>query len=129
MGTEKNILDELKGRQPFRVPEGYFEGLTEDIMSRLPEHPVVKSKKISMYDRVKPLLYMAAMFIGAILILNIIGKNNQQAQKGDDNVTTLASSQYVLSEDDEFMDFIEDQMYADKFAYSHLDDYMEVGNK
>ena len=128
MGTERNKLDELKGRQPFRVPDGYFEGLTEDIMSRLPEHPVVKSKKISMYDRVKPLLYMAAMFIGAILILNILGKNNQPDQKGDSNATTVVSSRDALSEDDEFMDYMA-EMYADKFAYSYLDDYMEVGNK
>ena len=127
MGTEKNILDELKGRQPFRVPEGYFEGLTEDIMSRLPEHTAAKSKKISLFERTKPLLYLAAMFAGALLILNTLSKNDQPDYKGDNNATTLVSSLDVLSEDDEFMDFIVD-MYSDKYAYSYLDDYMEVGD-
>ena len=30
-------LDKLKGENPFKVPEGYMEGLTDLIMSQLPE--------------------------------------------------------------------------------------------
>ena len=127
MGTENNNLDGLKDKQPFRVPDGYFEGLTEDIMSRLPEHSVVKSKKISMYERSKPLLYLAAMFIGAIVLMNILNKTGQTSQTGDGDMattTTLASSSNVMSEDDEFLEYIE-EMYADKYAISYIDDYID----
>ena len=37
MKTERNNLDHFKGKNPFTVPEGYMEGLTANIMSRLPE--------------------------------------------------------------------------------------------
>ena len=37
-----NIEDEKK-KNPFRVPEGYMEGLTDQIMARLLEHPQQKS--------------------------------------------------------------------------------------
>jgi len=34
MKKEENNLDRLKGTNPFTVPEGYMEGLTERIMSQ-----------------------------------------------------------------------------------------------
>ena len=37
MKKEENNLDRLKGTNPFTVPEGYMEGLTERIMSQLPD--------------------------------------------------------------------------------------------
>ena len=127
MRTENNKLDSLKGRQPFRVPEGYFESLTEDIMSRLPEHSTMKPKKVSMYERVKPLLYMAAMFVGAIVLMNIFNKSDQPplTGDGDTNITAVStSSPSEITEDDEFLKYIED-MYADKYAISYIDDFID----
>ena len=65
MKTEQNNLDRLKGKNPFTVPEGYMEGLTANIMSQLPERePEEEVKKVSLMDRVRPWLYMAAVFAG-----------------------------------------------------------------
>lgn len=64
MKKEENNLDRLKGTNPFTVPEGYMEGLTERIMSQLPEKPEERAKRISLMDRVRPWLYMAAVFAG-----------------------------------------------------------------
>ena len=130
MGTEKNKLEGLRDRQPFRVPEGYFEGLTEDIMSRLPEQSVAEPVNISIYDRVKPWLYLAAMFIGIVVFLNVYGKMNQSSTNGKDVVpvtTGLASSSGEATEareEDEFFDYIK-EMYADKYAVSYIDDFMD----
>ena len=66
MKTEQNNLDRLKGKNPFTVPEGYMEGLTANIMSQLPERePEEEVKKVSLMDRVRPWLYMAAVFAAA----------------------------------------------------------------
>ena len=62
MKKEENNLDRLKGTNPFTVPEGYMEGLTERIMSQLPEKQEERAKRISLMDRVRPWLYMAAVF-------------------------------------------------------------------
>ena len=54
MKKEENNLDRLKGTNPFTVPEGYMEGLTERIMSQLPEKQEERAKRISLMDRVRP---------------------------------------------------------------------------
>ena len=65
MEANKNNLDQLKEKNPFKVPEGYFEHLSVQIMDQLPEkEPVVVAKQISLMDRVRPWLYMAAVFAG-----------------------------------------------------------------
>ena len=62
MQIEQNNLDRLKGKNPFTVPKGYMEGLTANIMSQLPERePEKEVKKVSLMDRVRPWLYMAAV--------------------------------------------------------------------
>ena len=41
MTREENILKERFGKQnPFKVPDGYFDHLTEKIMENLPEQEV-----------------------------------------------------------------------------------------
>ena len=63
MKTEQNNLDRLKGKNPFTVPEGYMEGLTANIMSQLPERePEEEVKKVSLMDRVRPLVIYGSRF-------------------------------------------------------------------
>lgn len=73
---EKNIkenrLDRLKGKQPFRVPDGYMEGLTNRIMESLPEPPVMEAESVSLVERIRPWLYLAAVFAGMGLFFKAI---------------------------------------------------------
>jgi len=130
MEKEKNTLDELLNRQPFRVPEGYFEGFTDELMSRIPEKTVSEPEIISIYTRIKPFLYLAAMFVGAIIMVNIIGKMKSGSPEDDNGTpvnTGLVSSvndPAGISEDAEFLEYIE-EMYVDKYALSYIDDFME----
>lgn len=43
MKEEALIRKKCGSKDPFRVPEGYFENFTSDLMSRLPERPVVQT--------------------------------------------------------------------------------------
>ena len=73
-----NIEDEKK-KNSFRVPEGYMEGLTDRIMARLPECPQQKeTKAVSMADKIRPWLYLAASFIGLLLIFKGIQRKRVQ---------------------------------------------------
>ncbi|HCC52236.1 MAG TPA: hypothetical protein DEQ30_09410 [Porphyromonadaceae bacterium] len=124
-----NKLDELKDRNPFRVPDGYFESFTENMMSRLPEKTVEEPNVISIYDRVKPWLYMAAAFAGLVLLFNVLNKTaGTSAENEDTRAVTIVtvSPSGVESEADEnveFLEYIED-MYVDKYALSYIDDFM-----
>ena len=59
-----NIEDEKK-KNSFRVPEGYMEGLTDQIMAGLPERPQQKENQaVSMAEKMRPWLYLAAILYG-----------------------------------------------------------------
>ena len=72
MNKKENTLDRLKGKQPFRVPDGYMEGLTNRIMESLPELPVMEAESVSLVERIRPWLYLAAVFAGMGLFFKAI---------------------------------------------------------
>ena len=72
MSKKENTLDRLKGKQPFRVPDGYMEGLTNRIMESLPEPPVMEAESVSLVERIRPWLYLAAVFAGMGLFFKAI---------------------------------------------------------
>lgn len=61
--------------QAFKVPEGYFEQLHANIMTRIETEGAAEQeelKKRSVMDVLRPYLYLAAMFVGMALLINII---------------------------------------------------------
>ena len=73
MGKEENILRKVGTQNPFRVPEHYFEDFTQELMSKLPEkEPMQCLPEPTLWQRVKPWLYMTAMFCGIMLSVRII---------------------------------------------------------
>ena len=72
MNKNENTLDRLKSKQPFRVPDGYMEGLTNRIMESLPEPPVMEAESVSLVERIRPWLYLAAVFAGMGLFFKAI---------------------------------------------------------
>ena len=72
MNKKENTLDRLKGKQPFRVPDGYMEGLTNRIMESLPEPPGMEAESVSLVERIRPWLYLAAVFAGMGLFFKAI---------------------------------------------------------
>ena len=60
MKEEDKIQKKIGTENPFRVPEGYFENLTSEVMNRLPEkekliavqtEPTMWHKALVVYDR------------------------------------------------------------------------------
>ena len=72
MGKEDNILRKVGTRNPFRVPDHYFEDFTQELMSKLPEkelQPLLPEP--TLWQRVKPWVYMTAMFVGIMLSVRV----------------------------------------------------------
>lgn len=121
MKKEENNLDRLKEPNPFIVPEGYMEGLTERIMSQLPEKQVKESRPISLIDRVRPWLYLAAVFAGLGFffkaIVGIGGVDNHAATDSFLVMTESPVSSWAaigVNEDEEYLEYLEEQ-YVDYF--------------
>ena len=111
MKTEQNNLDRLKGKNPFTVPEGYMEGLTANIMSQLPER---EPEKVSLMDRVRPWLYMAAVFAGLGLFFKVLVGPEDKAAKTDSllvktEVSPASVSALQAAEDEEYLEYLEEQ--------------------
>lgn len=55
------------------VPEGYFEAFAEKMMAQIPkEEPrVIEMPRRSFWQTVRPYVYMAAMFAGIWLMMNM----------------------------------------------------------
>ncbi|MDR3220152.1 MAG: hypothetical protein LBU22_14470 [Dysgonamonadaceae bacterium] len=108
-------LNDLAKVNAFRVPEGYFEGLTADIMSQLPERIPGKPKTVSLWHKVQPWAYMAAMFVGIALIVRIfVGAPRQTGING------YASEGLNLSSPSDIEDFY--NYYEDGLAKIAYDD-------
>ena len=80
MNPEEKILQKIGKKNPFTVPENYFENFTQELMDKLPaKEAVFQTEAPTLWQRVKPWLYMAAMFCGIMLSVRIfVGKPQQE---------------------------------------------------
>ena len=114
MNEEKYIEEKAGKRNPFLVPEGYFEALTEQVMQSLPER---KPRAKSIWLR--PVFYAAAsvcaLLISAAVWLALPGETDrQQAQ-----VIEVRQEQ-----GDTYFDEAADYMMLDnQDIYAYLADY------
>ena len=129
----QNELDKLKGKNPFKVPEGYLEGLTEQVMARIPERSREEPKVVSLLDRIRPWLYLAGVFAGLFIFFKVF--INPASPKADDQnsalfvqVSVSGEMWQVISEDDmDYLEFMEDQ-YLDRLYAEEIDSFEdEIG--
>ena len=118
----KNMEDELRDRQPFRVPESYFEDFTDDFMRRLPTRTAHESKVISIYDRIKPWLYIAATFAGIVILFNVFSKPSH-LNENERPVLSSIKVDFEEGDDSEFFEIFE-EMYVEKYISYVMYDYL-----
>ena len=120
MKEEDKLLKKIGTENPFRVPEGYFEGFTSDLMSRLPEKEKTDvHREPTTWEKVRPWLCMAARFIGAALIIRV-------ASPGETVSNGQQQQQIAADESDIEMEYIrtaiENTMMDDYSLYVYLSD-------
>ena len=116
---------ELKNRvgkeNPFKVPEGYFENIVPEIMKQLPETEVQEEVEVTMWERVKPWVYMVAMFCGLMFGLRVM-MNDKPVSTGI-NTGDVSMTDSVQGIPDEYIDPILDQAMMDDYTlYMYLTD-------
>lgn len=111
MKEEDKLLKKLGTDNPFTVPEGYFENLTSEIMSKLPEKEIIEEKMPTMWERFKPWAYMAAMFVGAALIIQVASYNPNPFEN---KIVSAENETDVISDD--YLDYSLNQAMLDDYA-------------
>lgn len=102
--------DQLKrkyGTDPgLKVPDGYFEELNSRIMAGLPPYPEREREvPMSLWQRVKPYAYLAAMFAGIWMMMKVIhGVSGSEAVSLDNPPAAIASA--MEQETEEYIPYI-----------------------
>lgn len=130
MESRFNKLEEIdRTKNPFKVPENYFAQFNEEIMNRLPEREIVPQRTVTLWDKVKPWVYMAAMFIGLFFIVQFLSN-----QKSDNNIASRQAlvqspskaenswSAEQVSEE-EFYQYLEQQLVDESYFDYMYDQY------
>ena len=68
MEEEKYIEERVGKRNPFLVPEGYFEHLADQVMASLPEQQTSKQQPKAKRISIRSLYYYAAAAVCALVI-------------------------------------------------------------
>lgn len=124
MTREENILKERFGKQnPFKVPDGYFDHLTEKIMENLPEQEVrvidIRSRQ-TLWQKM-PLRKIAA----AVAVAALLGGGTFWAlqHEGDSKMVAHAKQheqKAVSSEDAAFNEMADYAMIDNEAIYASL---------
>ena len=72
MRQEDKLKEKVGTELPYTVPEGYFESFKSRLMDNLPEYPEKPvQKRLTTWQRLKPYVYLAAMFAGIWCMMQI----------------------------------------------------------
>lgn len=101
---ENKILKQFGRKDCFKIPEGYFEHLSEEVLSQLPE-------KTARTVVVKPVLkpshrwLKAAMFIGVISLSSVLGVHYLSSASSNGTVNDNCPPNTAYSMIDEIADY------------------------
>lgn len=103
---ESKILNSLGKDTGFKVPEGYFEDFNKRMAESLPEVQITPvDNSPSLWIRIRPFVYMAAMFAGVWLMLNVMrlgangdASNNRQAAEVSNAGNDLSGSGIIIEQ-------------------------------
>lgn len=81
-----NLDEKYKSKNPFTVPDGYFDALEDRVMSRVKENEM--PKQTSLLLTLKPYLGLAALFAFAMVVVQLVlpgavDENRMLIKKGE----------------------------------------------
>lgn len=86
MNQEEKLKERYGNKGCWKVPEGYFEQVYKEIGEKLPERKESRATvDMTLWQRVKPYVYLAAMFAGIWLMMKVFYHASGSAQLNLDN--------------------------------------------
>ena len=117
---EKLILEKFGKETPFKVPEGFFDDFTKDLMAKLPERQEDASKKkrsAAIIRRISVIITSAAVFIGVcILAVSYLLQKPEQPvvakQAKDNHIENINNTYNSIDEAAEYTMLDNEDIYA-----------------
>lgn len=86
MNQEEKLKDKFGNEGGWKVPEGYFANFCKEMTERLPEYPEApKIPDLTLWQKLKPYVYLAAMFAGIWLMMNVFHRVSSTESYSLDN--------------------------------------------
>lgn len=129
MKEEKELMARCGKKQPFKVPEGYFEQFHEQLMSSLPETSPAPAPttEVTLMTRIKPWLYMAATFVGIIFMVQALMYVQEQRFPAANMASTDAATQGIDDIEELYAEeadhFMSSSLYDEYTLYAYLTNY------
>lgn len=115
MREEDDLIRKIGKGNAFKVPADYFENFTKELINNLPEKPALPKVKVSLWTKVKPWVYMAAVFIGAALFIRVLRFTGNEKNDAKTAQTELTQEQYIDNT-------VENSRMEDYQLYEYLSD-------
>ncbi len=125
MNEDKYLKDKFGNESPWLVPDDYFDNLPERIVASLPAEdpePAVTFSDLSRWQKIKPYVYLAAMFAGIWLMVNMFTRVSGLETLSLDNPPENIAM--IMAEHDP-----SDLINASVSSLSDIDLEMEVGSE
>lgn len=124
MKANFNKLQEIdRTKNPFKVPDNYFAQFNDEIMNQLPEKEFKVPETVTLWDKVKPWVYMAAMFVGLYVTINFLTKQNESVSTSENVAIETNYWSTVHITEEEFYQYLEDQLIEDGYFDYMYDQY------
>lgn len=92
MNNEDKLKQKYGVSGGWKVPEGYFDSVSKEIESKLPEYPQEpQPQDMSVWQRIKPYVYLAAMFAGIWCMMKVFHNVSGEGRLNLDNPPALVA--------------------------------------
>ena len=118
-----NNISNMKKDQPFKVPEDYFENLSDRIQEKI---ELEENPKKRMLQVLKPYVWMAASIIGIVFIAKVVLTNsvdpNYKIQQYSQSEISIDTQSVTVNTDD-LNWFSEEEELTSEEIIEYLSDY------
>jgi hypothetical protein len=110
------MLDNIdKKKNPFKIPENYFENFNAGIMGKLPEKQAKKAKIVPLWKKALPWTAAAAILCRVIFTPGVLKENNKSVKPA----ASITSGSTSSVDEDDYYGFLEDEV-AKAYRYDGL---------
>lgn len=124
MDKLNDILDKINRNDGLTVPEGYFDDFKRQMTSELPERPELSAPQEeptrSTWQRMRPYIYMAAMFAGIWCMLRLFTMITAPSDVSLENNSIIADA---LADEQ----FVNEYIVTDINQWDYYDQLIEDG--
>jgi hypothetical protein len=120
MNEEEYLKSKVGNRNPFTVPEGYFEQLAQQVMDRIPAvtQELKPAPKKTVFKQLRPWLYAAACVCVGVFTAGVLFNSQNDNSKELEQMATLEQeninyySDNYIDEEADYAMFDNQEIYA-----------------